>query len=89
MSHLPGYVKAIDQFKAKGVDVVAVIAANDAFVMSGWGRIEGVKDKVRSYISPGLTCVSLYGERLLTICRSSVCLILTPSGHRHWDFLLT
>ncbi|PAV17688.1 thioredoxin-dependent peroxidase [Pyrrhoderma noxium] len=46
VSHLPGYVKAIDQFKAKGVDVVAVIAANDAFVMSGWGRIEGVKDKV-------------------------------------------
>ena len=89
MSHLPGYVKAIDQFKAKGVDVVAVIDANDAFVMSGWGRIEGVKDKVRPYISPRLTCVSLYEERLLTISRSSVCLILTPSGHRHWDFLLT
>ena len=45
-NHLPGFVKNIDAFKAKGVDVVAVVAANDPFVMSGWGRVEGVKDKV-------------------------------------------
>ncbi|KAF8184781.1 thioredoxin-dependent peroxidase [Pholiota molesta] len=29
-----------DEFKAKGVDVIAVIAANDPFVMSGWARVE-------------------------------------------------
>ena len=52
-NHLPGFVKNIDAFKAKGVDVVAVVAANDPFVMSGWGRVEGVKDKVcLVFISP-------------------------------------
>jgi alkyl hydroperoxide reductase 1 len=32
--------------KDKGVDIIAVIAANDPFVMSGWARVEGLKDKV-------------------------------------------
>ena len=35
------------EVKAKDVDVIAVVAANDPFVMSGWARVEGVKDKVR------------------------------------------
>lgn len=30
-------------FKSKGVDVVAVIASNDAFVMNAWGKVNGVK----------------------------------------------
>ena len=34
------------ELKDKGVDVIAVVAANDPFVMSAWGRVEGVKDKV-------------------------------------------
>ena len=46
VKHLPQYVEKYDEFKAKGVDVIAVVAANDAFVMSGWGRFEGLKDKV-------------------------------------------
>lgn len=46
MNHLPPYVEKYEEFKAKGVDVIAVLAANDVFVMSGWGRVEGVKDKV-------------------------------------------
>jgi len=29
-----------------------VIAANDAFVMSGWGRFEGVKDKILTLSDP-------------------------------------
>ncbi|EIN05471.1 peroxiredoxin [Punctularia strigosozonata HHB-11173 SS5] len=44
--HLPGYIKRYDELKAKGVDVVAVVAANDAFVLSGWARVEGLKDKI-------------------------------------------
>ncbi|KAG5652145.1 hypothetical protein H0H81_006128 [Sphagnurus paluster] len=44
--HLPGYIEKYDEFKAKGVDVIAVLASNDAFVMSGWGRFEGLKDKI-------------------------------------------
>ncbi|CAA6810087.1 MAG: Antioxidant, AhpC/Tsa family [uncultured Thiotrichaceae bacterium] len=36
-SHLPGYVVAADQFKAKGVDSIVCLSVNDAFVMSAWG----------------------------------------------------
>ncbi|KAF9002525.1 Redoxin [Cyathus striatus] len=46
VNHLPPYLKKYDEIKAKGVDVVAVVAANDPFVMSGWGRFEGLKDKI-------------------------------------------
>jgi alkyl hydroperoxide reductase 1 len=45
-NHLPGYLNKYEQLKAKGVDVVAVIAANDPFVLSGWARVEGLKDKI-------------------------------------------
>ncbi|KAF8703646.1 hypothetical protein AX14_014175 [Amanita brunnescens Koide BX004] len=44
--HLPPFLEKYDAFKAKGVDVIAVLAANDAFVMSGWARFQGLKDKI-------------------------------------------
>ncbi|NNF16117.1 MAG: peroxiredoxin [Gammaproteobacteria bacterium] len=46
MSHLPGFVDHVDQIKAKGVDTVACIAVNDAFVMHAWGeahKAEGIQ----------------------------------------------
>lgn len=33
--HLPPYIQKFDELKSKGVDIVAVIASNDAFVMNG------------------------------------------------------
>ncbi len=36
-AHLPGYVVLADQLKAKGVDIIACVAVNDAFVMKAWG----------------------------------------------------
>ncbi|MEZ5536232.1 MAG: peroxiredoxin [Thiolinea sp.] len=39
-AHLPGYVVAADQFKEKGVDTVACLAVNDAFVMQAWGEAQ-------------------------------------------------
>lgn len=47
INHLPPYLQKYDEFKAKGVDTIAVVAANDAFVMSGWARVEKLTDKVR------------------------------------------
>lgn len=44
VSHLPGYIQSLPQFKAKGVDVVAVVAFNDPFVMSAWGKANKVTD---------------------------------------------
>lgn len=37
-AHLPGFVVNFDQFKEKGVDTVACMSVNDAFVMDAWGK---------------------------------------------------
>jgi glutaredoxin/glutathione-dependent peroxiredoxin len=44
--HLPGFVELADEFKAKGVDTVACIAVNDAFVMGAWAKSQGAEGKV-------------------------------------------
>ena len=44
--HLPGYVNNVDALKAKGVDEVACLAVNDAFVMGAWGDAQGAGGKV-------------------------------------------
>lgn len=44
--HLPGFVQNFDALKAKGADVVACMAVNDAFVMGAWGKDQAVGDKV-------------------------------------------
>lgn len=44
--HLPGFVEKADEIKSKGVDTIACIAVNDAFVMDAWGRDQKVGDKV-------------------------------------------
>ena len=46
-THLPGYVEDYDQIKAKGVDVIACVSVNDAFVMEAWGESQGAKGKIR------------------------------------------
>ncbi len=35
-AHLPGYVVLADQISAKGVDIIACLSVNDAFVMKAW-----------------------------------------------------
>ena len=44
--HLPGYVMRADEFKEKGVDTVACISVNDAFVMGAWADVQEVGDSV-------------------------------------------
>lgn len=44
--HLPGYVHNAEAIKAKGVDTIACMAVNDAFVMDAWGKAHSVGDKV-------------------------------------------
>lgn len=43
-AHLPGYVVLADQFKAKGVDLIACVAVNDAFVMKAWGEAQNASE---------------------------------------------
>jgi peroxiredoxin (alkyl hydroperoxide reductase subunit C) len=44
--HLPGFLGNADAIKAKGVDTIACVAVNDAFVMDAWGKDQNVADKV-------------------------------------------
>jgi len=45
--HLPGYVDKAADIKAKGIDEIACVAVNDAFVMGAWGRDQKTEGKVR------------------------------------------
>jgi glutaredoxin/glutathione-dependent peroxiredoxin len=44
--HVPGFVGSFDKIKAKGVDTIACISVNDAFVMGAWGKDQNAGDKV-------------------------------------------
>jgi peroxiredoxin len=44
--HLPGFVLRAEDLSAKGVDTIACIAVNDAFVMGAWGKAQNTGDKV-------------------------------------------
>ena len=44
--HLPGFVQNAAAIRAKGVDTIACIAVNDAFVMGAWGKDQGTDGKV-------------------------------------------
>ncbi|KOO05349.1 peroxiredoxin [Vibrio nereis] len=43
-SHLPGFVTLADQIKAKGVDLIACVSVNDAFVMQAWGEAQNASE---------------------------------------------
>ena len=44
--HLPGFLEKGDELKAKGIDEIAGISVNDAFVMGAWGKANETEGKV-------------------------------------------
>src|SRR5690606_27595356 len=44
--HLPGFIQKAGDIKSKGVDEIACISVNDAFVMGAWGKQQGAEGKV-------------------------------------------
>ena len=44
--HVPGFVNNFDALKAKGVELIACLSVNDAFVMGAWGKDQKAEDKV-------------------------------------------
>ncbi|KAI9852472.1 MAG: Peroxiredoxin Asp f3 [Vezdaea acicularis] len=54
VKHLPGFIQHLKAIKAKGVDIVACIAYNDAFVMSAWGKANKIEgDDILFLSDPG------------------------------------
>jgi len=44
--HLPGFIQHSEALKEKGIDAIACVSVNDAFVMGAWGEQQKAGDKV-------------------------------------------
>ncbi|MFC3068554.1 peroxiredoxin [Phenylobacterium soli] len=44
--HLPGFKQLSQDIKGKGVDVIACLSVNDAFVMRAWGEDQAVGEDI-------------------------------------------
>ncbi len=44
--HLPGFVVRAEELRAKGVEKLACVAVNDAFVMGAWGSAQNADGEV-------------------------------------------
>ncbi|XP_061558785.1 peroxiredoxin-5, mitochondrial [Phycodurus eques] len=51
-THLPGFVQQAADLKSKGIQEVACVSVNDAFVMAAWGKEHGADGKVRMLADP-------------------------------------
>ncbi|XP_056140874.1 peroxiredoxin-5, mitochondrial [Lampris incognitus] len=51
-THLPGFVQQAVELRSKGMQEIACIAVNDAFVMTAWGKEHGSDGKVRMLADP-------------------------------------
>jgi alkyl hydroperoxide reductase 1 len=56
--HLPPFIEKLPELKSKGVDIVAVIASNDAWVMNAWGKVNHVKGDDILFLSDTKTLFS-------------------------------
>ncbi len=44
--HLPGYVNQLEELRGRGVQLVACLSVNDAFVMEAWAKDKGALGKI-------------------------------------------
>ncbi|KAJ5223168.1 uncharacterized protein N7469_009408 [Penicillium citrinum] len=51
VNHVPGYIQNLPKLREKGVDIVAVVAFNDPFVMSAWGKANKVQNNEILFLS--------------------------------------
>jgi peroxiredoxin len=45
-THLPGFVRGHDAIKAQGVDTIACLSANDAWVLGAWAEQHGATGRI-------------------------------------------
>lgn len=61
LNHLPGFIENRDAIFAKGVDEIAVIAANDHHVMGAWAKASGGEGKIRFFADGNATLAKAIG----------------------------
>ena len=44
--HVPGFLSNAEALRDKGIDSIICLSVNDAFVMSAWGKDQGVGDDI-------------------------------------------
>ena len=59
--HLPGFVAQAQALADKGVDLVACLSVNDAFVMAAWGEEQGARGKVTMIADGGAAFTNAVG----------------------------
>ncbi|KAF2458345.1 putative peroxisomal membrane protein [Lineolata rhizophorae] len=62
-NHLPPYLSSASALAAKGVDLICVIATNDAWVMAAWGKANGVPPESESNVRMLSDSKSEFGKR--------------------------
>lgn len=77
--HLPGYIQKLPELKSQGVDVVACLSVNDAWVMKAWaeqhdalGKIVMLADGSGAFTKALGIELDLMGAHMGTRCRRGV-----------------
>jgi len=63
-NHLPGFIEHEATIKAKGVDQIAVVSCNDAFVMDAWASVSGGEGKIQFLADPNADFAKSLGMEL-------------------------
>jgi peroxiredoxin len=70
--HLPGYVRNHDAIKAGGVDIIACVSTNDAWVLGAWAEQNGATGKVLMLSDGNLEFTKAAGMELAAIVDDGV-----------------
>lgn len=60
-NHLPGFLEKNAEFRAKGVDTIAVTGVNDVFVMDAWRKATDASGKLEFLADGGATFAKALG----------------------------
>ena len=62
--HLPGFVNNADKIRAKGIQNIFCLSANDPYVMHAWGEINNVGNKITMLSDPYLLFTKAIGAEV-------------------------